>query len=221
MNSTNFAKKDNNQIISFEQRLSSLQSCFTEPKSLNFKYNSAILEENSLPEGIEFYPFVSWQFVDSTYSNAVKTLVELISKNREFQIMFGIDKLDHLFSGQKTVSCITKIFDPQVEYRVKVLPVQVDGRYSGQSVQEVIDSLDYDEFPLYLFSVLQILLAEPSILSNYTDKGIVCAGDSFVFDDIEYSPVLRIDETGGLVLDSVRVTNRTELYSVATGFMLK
>ena len=206
----------------FEGRLKTFKSSLGLRQDVpELTFNSAIFQGADLPEGVSFFPFKPWRSIDAEYSGAVMRLVNAIQGKRKFQVMFGEGQLKGLQCQYRTVTSVTRIFDQQLEYPIKVMPVQCDGRYAGLSVKEALDKRSKGEFPVYTATVLKMLLAEPDILSDYRDTGIICAGDRIDINSVECVPVFRVDESGELVLEAVPLTKKFDFFSIATGFVLE
>lgn len=214
------SKPSTDNLAVFEDRLATFTSNFT-PSASSISFDENVIKGADLSEGVSFFPFKPWRSIDAEYSGAVMLLVKAIQDKRKFQVMFGEGRLKDLQCQYKTVTSVTKIFDQQLEYPIKVMPVQCDGRYSGSSVIKALTKLSEGEFPVYTATVLKMLLAEPDILSDYRDTGIICAGDRITLNGVECVPVFRVDESGELVLEAVPLTKKFDFFSIATGFVLK
>lgn len=213
----------------FGQRLATLKYYF--PK-INPKSDFEAIRNNqeSLPNGFSFFPCFYWRQISDSYEGAMNLAIDALinsRKDKKFQSLFGRKfSPANLHKEIESVRNMTSIYDKQVGFGFKYVAVQADGRYSGVSVEEMKESKDKrpNEFPLDIFTVVLVLLAEPDLLSSYNDKGIICAGNRLSLSgDNNYNkvPVFKVDASGELVLDAVLAKRGSEFHSTATGFILK
>ncbi|KXJ98305.1 MAG: hypothetical protein UZ19_OD1000737 [Parcubacteria bacterium OLB19] len=77
--------------------------------------------------------------------------------------------------------------------------------------------------PVGLYEALTVLLLDNSVLASYQkdfDKSIICAGTKFQLNEKWASPVLSIDETGGLVLEFIEIERGSPYHQVLMGCWL-
>lgn len=219
----------------FKKRLSILKEYFPQMRDT---FDSRIINgDKQLPEGISYFPYLTWRQVADTHEEAMIIMIDKLSQSRggKFQVMFGINfASEYLWKEVASVRDITSVFDNQIESGVKIITSQVDGRYVNISANQMNSLEMKEQFCLDVFSVAIMLLSDPDILASYNDTGIMCSGNRFcssgkggdvanngkVPSGYNKVPCFRVDESGDLVLDLILADKESEYYSSATGFII-
>lgn len=207
----------------FNNRLGNFSKIFPEiKKSLDIH-----LIDMTMPEGITFFPILTWQQVANTYEDAVNLILDMIkdSRNGRFQSIFGQNfSAPYLWKERYFAKNIDLLCRQQRGCIIKILSAQTDGRYQGISADQLRNHISNYEFDLDIFTVGLMILLDEDLISDYRDTGIVCSGNRYSEKgDGEYKkvPVFRMDAAGDLVLDIVSRDKTSEFFSSATGFVLK
>lgn len=207
----------------FDKRLENLLKLFPEIK----KSFDIHLINMSMPEGITFFPILTWSQVSSTYEEATNLVLDMIkdSRNGKFQSIFGQNfSSPYLQREQNFAKNIDLLCHQQEGREIKILSAQTDGRYLGISADQLRNHISNYEFDLDIFTVGLMILLDEDLIIDYRDVGIICSGNRFSSKgDEEYKkvPIFRVDAAGDLTLDIVSSDKSSEFFSSATGFVLK
>ena len=166
-------------------------------------------------DSFDVYPCVNPHLLaDGDYAKAVQQVLAFVERERGFSIQnlrgFDFNQLEPRFDLEGKGFCLIQVSG----IKLKLSAVDINNTYGytdGFSKQ----------FSLGLLDVLVMLLVDKTLLSDYYNKenirGVICAGTKIMQDDQYFSPVVTIDETGGLSIDLVSITDRLESYGVITG----
>ena len=207
---SNLAFQPSNSLVA--SRINQLMDLFTSVNQSVFDnaLGSSVDRENA-------YPILSWSFVgEGDFARSIEQIISLIEKERgvSFSNLNGLDY---------------EMFAPTPEY-VKAGCHLMDVKFAKKGLSAVDMVHTYGQtmggpvwFPVGLYEALTVLLLDNSALAscqNDHDGSIICAGTKFLFKDTWVSPVLRIDETGGLVLEFIEIEKRSKRHQVLMGCWL-
>ena len=169
-------------------------------------------------DGENVYPILSWSFVGAgDFTNSIEQIIALIEKERGISFS-NLNGLDYAILAPKLESVRVGCHLMGIKFADKSLSaVDLTNTYVHQTVGEPL------WFPMGLYEALTVLLLDNSVLASYQndyDKSIICAGTKFLFKDTRVSPVLRIDETNGLVLEFIEIEKRSPYHRVLMGCWL-
>ena len=208
---SNLAFQPSNSLVA--SRINQLMDLFTSVNQSVFDnaLGSSVDSENA-------YPILSWSFVgEGDFARSIEKIIALIKKERGISFS-NLNGLDYAIFAPKPESVRVGCHLMEIKFAEKSLSaVDLTNTYVHQTVGEPV------RFPVGLYEALTMLLLDKSVLASYQkdfDRSIICAGTKFLFKDTWMSPVLRIDETGGLVLEVIEIEKRSKRHQVLMGCWL-
>lgn len=199
----------NNLVVS---RINQLMHLF--PSVNQTVFNNALGSSVDSEDG---YPILSWSFIgEGDFARSVKKIIALIEKERKVSFL-NLNGLDYAILAPTPESVKAGCHLMDIKFAKKNLSAVDMVHTYGQAMGGLV------WFPVGLYEALTVLLLDKSVLASYQndyDKSIICAGTKFQLNEKWASPVLRIDETDGLVLEFIEIERRSPYHQVLMGCWL-
>lgn len=139
--------------------------------------------EGKLPECAEgWFAIPKWQFIATTYNEAVEIVLAAIREVRKGKFYNHRDGLlgpEHFRQTSRAEEVFWLLDKMQKDYDILVVPAQFGLRHRGRSVRRSDEVFTTREFGLNTFAVGIMILTHPERLMDYNDLWIDCPGDEY------------------------------------------
>ena len=207
---SNLALKPSDSLVA--SRINQLMHLF--PSVNQTVFNNALGSSVDSEDG---YPILSWSFIgEGDFARSIEQIIALIKQERKVSFS-NLNGLDYAIIAPTPESVKAGCHLMDIKFAEKGLSVVDMVHTYGQTMGGPV------WFPVGLYEALTVLLLDNSVLASYQndyDRSIICAGTKFQLNEKWVSPVLSIDETGGLVLEFIEIEKRSKRHQVLMGCWL-